>query len=159
MPILMPNIDFASVDNTAYLDEFVSRLSQFKKKQSPPKPVELPNDATLIGIVARSQTERGVTRQDEREILELYGAWRAMVYACEDECGARLLTLFCFIKQEEERSYGLTDDSRMVRQFVRNEYGRWPPRVMTETVMRYDPSAFAMDMDLMSGKLRRGDER
>jgi len=157
MVMIQPSASLGSYELEEYLDTFPTRILECSKLRSPARPVQLPDDSAILAILARSRTEKGVTRADDVDTLELFSAWRAAVYKTEVQNMCRIQTLFCYLKAEEARASGeTTDESRRTRLFVKRQFGRFPPKTFTDRAMAWEPWALSVETLVMSSVLRNG---
>lgn len=109
--------------------------------------------------------------QDERALLKLFGTWRSAVFNVENTNAGNLqllLSVCRYIEREAAQKKAnatgenqpiqiLTDQSKKLRKFIHDEFGRWPPDVITTKTMRLDAEQLTFEMGILNKNLRHGE--
>jgi hypothetical protein len=134
----------------------LQNLKPYQKLKAPAKPVDIPPDVTMCKLMQKYRNEQRMT-QDERDITRLFGNWRALVFEIEGQNTARLGTLLSVLRALEAQEGGITDRSKKLRKFIRDQFGRWPPEVVTSKTIRQDAEQLCFEMGLLNRNLRHGE--
>lgn len=138
----------------------LANLKPYKKLLAPRKPVDIPPDVTMCKLMQKYRNDQRMG-PDEHEIVKLFGNWRAMVFSIEGQNVGRLQTLLSVLREIERPAEGtepnMTDGSRELRKFIRDEYGRWPPAQVTGKTIRNDAEQLCFEMGTLNRNLRHGD--
>lgn len=142
----------------------LKNLKNYRKQHAPPKPIDVPPDQVMIRLLQKRKTDQRINA-DEREILNLFSAWRSLVWQKEDSNAANLQVLFSTIKWIEEQATSAPEDqakkmeaaSKRLRQFIHDQFGKWPPKQITNAIIRGGSSALACEMQTLNKSLRYGE--
>lgn len=128
----------------------------YRKPHAPAKPLEIPSDDVLLRLLARKRNDQRLN-VDELEAIATFVAWRDAVWQVEEMSAARLRCLYIAIQVLEEEAKGITEETKVIRQHIKDEWGRWPPREIGTVVIRDDATALSQDRVLLPHHLRGGE--
>lgn len=136
-----------------------ARLSDYNRAHTPPRPVELPSDDGILRVLAKARTETAL-KSDEKELVEIFAAWRDMVWEREDRNLRTIQLLLGCVRWLEERANGeLTAESIAVRKHLKAQFGRYPPKEITNKTINGDALALSQDLGLLPAVLRWGEQK
>lgn len=156
MPTMQPRTGFEHFDQLKVAHQIVGDLLTYRRPHAPPKPVELPPDDVLLKLLARKRAEQRLNA-DELESIATFVFWRDAVWAVEEMSAARLRCLYIAIQVLEEEAKGITEETKILRQHIKDEWGRWPPKEVGAVVIRDDATALSQEMVLLPRHLRGGE--
>ena len=147
----------------------VKNHKPYAKRKAPAKPIDVPIDLVMVGLMQRSQNGLKI-KNDEREILQLFAAWRTAVYEVESKNAGNLQLLMGVIifiedyaaKQKAERDGGKpepapTPSSSILREFIRTEYGWRVPAKLDHGLARKAAEHLSFEMKVLNKNLRFGE--
>jgi hypothetical protein len=105
----------------------VGELPRYARVEPPSRPDLGVSDGALLALLARHAKGATLTAT-ERATLELFGAWRAVVFQSEVVSASRLLVLLECVLAVEMGGKA----ARRLRDFVRAEYGRTLPKPLEQ---------------------------
>lgn len=155
MPTISPTKDLLSSLNAKPL-EFANRVKKHPELYAKPNFPERPElgieDGELFALVEKSDSRKVMSASD-KDILQMFGAWRCIVFRMEVQAAGNLEVLLAAIAALEAHGESAED----LRSFIEISYGRTMPRILSEAKIRKIAEVMSFQMELLPRHLRTMD--